>query len=158
MSIRLTEIQVELTLFLGWLTMLGWQAACATTAFAFAEVMTSFAQGVSPGYQPKLWHTTLIYYASLAVGTITTTVLGKGLSNLEVVFLVVYIVGYFVCLVPLVWLAPHASAHDVFGTFINNGGWSTQGLSFMVGFSAVAYDLLGADGLYHASPSRASLQ
>lgn len=53
--------------------------------------------------------------------------------------------------VPLVYLAPHGNAHDVFATFLNLGGWDTQALSFFVGLSGNAFAFLGADCVYHMS-------
>ena len=127
----------------GWLTVLGWQASIASGAFACAGIIQTFIQIVNPAYVPQLWHATLLYYAILAIAVFVTVLLGSALSKIEGFFLVVYIVGFFALLVPLVWLSHHRDAHDVFGTFLNEGEWNTQGLSFMVGLSGVAFDFLG---------------
>ena len=79
----------------------------------------------------------------LFVAVLATVPSGSALSKIESLCLVVYICGFFAVLVPLVWMAPHGDAVDVFQTFQNEGGWPTQGLSFMVGLSYAAFDFLG---------------
>ncbi|KAI4123159.1 MAG: hypothetical protein LQ338_005408 [Usnochroma carphineum] len=52
-------------------------------------------------------------------------------------------------LIPLVYIAPHGSAQDVFTRLVNGGKWSSQGLSFFVGFVTGVYSFLGADSACH---------
>ena len=80
---------------------------------------------------------------ALAISIFTTTVVGTVLPKIESILLVIYILGFFGVLVPLVYLGPHGNARDVFTTFINDGGWSSQGLSFFVGISGNAFAFLG---------------
>jgi hypothetical protein len=47
----------------------------------------------------------------------------KHLPLFEVVILVMFLVGFFVVIIPLWVLAPRASVGDVFGKFENWGGW-----------------------------------
>ena len=98
---------------------------------------------VSPDYNPKLWHGTLLCYAVLLVCIFVNTLAGTKLPRIEIVLLVVYILSFFGIVVPLVYLAPHGNAHDVFATFVNGGDWSTQGLSFFIGLSGNAFAFLG---------------
>ncbi len=98
---------------------------------------------VSPDYKPKLWHGTLLCYAVLLVCIFVNTLAGTKLPRIEIVLLVVYILSFFGIIVPLVYLAPHGNAHDVFATFVNGGDWNTQGLSFFVGLSGNAFAFLG---------------
>ena len=98
---------------------------------------------VSPSYNPKLWHGTLLCYAVLLVCVIINTLAGTKLPRIEIVLLVVYILSFFGIIVPLVYLAPHGNAHDVFATFLNLGDWDTQALSFFVGLSGNAFAFLG---------------
>lgn len=71
------------------------------------------------------------------------TCLAKWLPKIEGMFLCVHILGFFAILIPLVYLGPHGSAKDVFATFINGGGWSSDGLSFFVGLIASVYTFTG---------------
>ena len=65
--------------------------------------------------------------------------------------LVLHIVGFFAIIIPLWVLAPRNSAKMVFTEFQNLGGWSSQGLSFMVGLLSPIYTLLGVDSAVHMS-------
>ncbi len=71
--------------------------------------------------------------------------------------LVIHIAGFFGILIPLVYLAPHSSATDMFTRFENGGGWSTQGLSFFVGLVTDVYSFLGADSVCHMGMSYRTL-
>lgn len=128
---------------LGWFTVLGWQACVASSAYVLGLLVQGLIQVVNPNYAPQLWHATLLLYATLVVAILATTVIGTLLPKLESILLVIYILGFFGILVPLVYLGPHGSAKDVFGVFINNGGWSSTELSFFVGLSGNAFAFLG---------------
>ncbi|KAL2036554.1 hypothetical protein N7G274_010711 [Stereocaulon virgatum] len=93
----------------------------------------------------------MLMYGTIALAIFVTTVLGTVLPRVERFLLVVYILGFFGVMVPLVYLGPHASAEDVFPKFINDGGWSSQTLSFFVSLSGNAFLFLGADSVYHMS-------
>ena len=134
---------VLLTSHTGWLTVAGWQAAVATSNYLSAGLFQGLIALVKPDYVPQLWHTTLLYYGSLALSVFMNTVVGTKLPKTESVFFIFYILGFFAILVPLVYLAPHSSAEDVFNTFLNNGQWPTMGLSFFVGLSGNAFVLIG---------------
>ena len=108
---------------------------------------------MNPNYVPHLWHATLLLYGALAVSIFTTTIVGTVLPKIESMLLVIYILGFFGVLVPLVYLGPHGNAREVFTTFQNHGGWSSQGLSFFVGIPGNAFTFLGnllPDSFYHS--------
>lgn len=127
----------------GWLTVAGWQASLASSAYVLALLVQGLIEVIDPAYTPQLWHSTLLLYATLVVSIFTTAVLGTFLPKLESILLIAYIVGFIGVLAALVSLGPHGSAKDVFATFLNNGGWSSQGLSFFVGISGSAFAFLG---------------
>ena len=127
----------------GWLTVAGWQANVASSAYVSGTLIQGFIELVDPTYTPHLWHGTLLLYGALALSIFMTTVVGTILPKIESMLLVIYILGFFGVLVPLVYLGPHGNAHDVFTTFLNDGGWSTQGLSFFVSLSGNAFAFLG---------------
>lgn len=128
---------------IGWLTVAGWQASIASSAYLEGVLIQNLIEVVSPDYTPKLWHGTLLCYGVLLVCVFVNTLAGTKLPRIEIVLLVVYVLSFIGIVVPLVYLAPHGNAHDVFATFVNGGGWSTQGLSFFVGLSGNAFAFLG---------------
>jgi choline transport protein len=62
----------------------------------------------------------------------------KHLPVFDVIILVMFIIGFFVIIIPLWVLAPRASVGDVFGKFENFGGWSTMGGACIVGQMAAS--------------------
>ena len=128
---------------IGWLTVTGWQAVVAAAAYICGTLIQGFIEVVNPAYTSHLWHTTMLLYGTIALAIFVTTVLGTVLPKVESFLLVVYILGFFGVMVPLVCLGPHATAKDVFITFMNDGGWSSQTLSFFVSLSGNAFLFLG---------------
>ncbi|MCJ1437379.1 hypothetical protein MMC27_006766 [Xylographa pallens] len=143
--------QKVLSYITGWLTVAGWQANVASSAYVCGTLIQGFIEVLYPDYNPMLWHATLLLYGALALSIFTTTVVGTALPKIESTLLVIYTLGFFGVLVPSVYLGPHGSASDVLTTFNNGGGWSSQGLSFFVGISGNAFAFLGADSVYHMS-------
>ena len=94
-------------------------------------------------YQHKQWHGTMLLYAILAFSLFVNTFLARILPHIESVIFMVHVVGFFCILIPLVYFAPHGSVHDVFQTFTNSEGWSTDGLSFFIGLSGHMFTFIG---------------
>ena len=80
----------------------------------------------------------------ILVSVIFNTYLVRYLPKIEGLVLIIHVAGFFGVLIPLVYLAPHGSAHDVFTQFTNGGAWPTQGLSFFVGIVTGVYSFLGS--------------
>ena len=102
-------------------------------------------------YVPARWHATLIFYALIFVIVFVNTFLAKLLPKLEGLVLVIHVLGFFAIMIPMVYLAPHGSAKDVFTTFLNSGKWPTDGLAWFVGLVTSIYSFLGADAACHMS-------
>ena len=127
----------------GWLTVAGWQGAMASSGYIAGTIIQGFIQLVTPTYVPHLWHGTLLFYAVLVSCIFVNTVVGTSLPRIESGLLIFYILGFFGVMIPLVCMAPHGDARSVFATFANSGGWSSQGLSFMIGVTGNAFAFLG---------------
>jgi choline transport protein len=63
--------------------------------------------------------------------------------------LILHVVGFFAIIIPLWVMAPRASADVALLTFTNNGGWSSVGLSSMIGLLAPVAVLIGYDCSVH---------
>jgi len=133
----------------GWLTVIGWQAGQASVAFISAQMIQGMIVLNHPDYTPTRWQGTLIFYGVIAFIVFINTYLARWLPKIGGLVLCVHILGFFAILIPLVYLAPHGSAHEVFTTFINGGGWATNGLSFFVGLTTSVFSFLGADSACH---------
>lgn len=127
----------------GWISVIAWQAAMASGAFLAGTIIQGLLVLNYPSYEFHRWHGTLLFYAIAAFGLVVNTYLVRLLPRIESSFLVVHILGFFGILIPLVYLAPHGSAKDVFATFNNGGGWSSTGLSFFVGLTTSLYSFIG---------------
>lgn len=86
-----------------------------------------------PSYVPQRWHATLLFFAVLSFALFINTYLGRVLPQIESLMLFFHILGFFSVLIPIVYLAPKQSGTEVFTTFMNLGGWKTDGLAFFIG-------------------------
>ena len=66
---------------------------------------------------------------------------------IEIFILILHLLGFIAIIIPLVYLAPQRNrASSVFKTFLNEGGWSTQVLSFFIGLDGNAVAFVGRFG------------
>ena len=79
-----------------------------------------------------------VLFLAVFINSVTSQVLAK----FEGVILILHLFGFFAVLIPLVYLGPLGNA-SIFTTFINEGAWPTQALSFFVGLPAAIYSLIG---------------
>lgn len=66
--------------------------------------------------------------------------------------MVLHVLAFFAVVTTLWCLAPHRTARDVFTTLSNTGGWSSTGLSLMVGQISAIYSILGTSSLTPLKP------
>ena len=127
----------------GWMTVIGYQANIASVAFLSGTMIQGLLILNYPDYDSHRWHGTLLFYAILLLSLVINTYLARLLPKIEAVVLIVHVVGFFCILIPLVYLAPRGSVQDVFATFANDGGWSTNGQAFLIGLSTSMYSFIG---------------
>ncbi|KAK3686192.1 amino acid/polyamine transporter I [Podospora appendiculata] len=115
-----------------WLTVTAWQAMAVSTGYIVATLLQGMVVLVQPtsSYIPESWHTILILWAAMVFAVVMNSTTSRALARFEGLVLVLHLAGFFCVLVPL-------------------GGWSGQGLSFLVGFPTVATALVGADCAVH---------
>ena len=92
-------------------------------------------------------------YAVLAITVLVNTLLVKFLPRLEGVVLILHVIGFFAIMIPLVDLAPISPASFVFTDFLNLSGYSSDGLSWLIGQASVAILFIGYDGACHMGMS-----
>lgn len=128
----------------GWLTVTGWIAGLTATAFFVSTLIQALVVQNNSNYQPLGWHGTLLFWAVLLLCVAINTVLSSALPVIEILILIFHLLGFLAIMIPLVYLAPqHNSASSVFKTFLNEGGWSTQALSFFIGLNGNAVAFVG---------------
>ena len=133
--------------YTGWLTVCGWQAAVVSCAYISGTMIQGLIILNNADYIPKLWHGALLGWLVLLVAIFFNTIVARALPTIEAIILIVHILGFFAVLIPLVYMAPHGDASSVFATWLNEGGWSTQGLSFFVGLTGTVFSFLGKSSL-----------
>ncbi|KAK4539385.1 hypothetical protein LTR36_010986 [Oleoguttula mirabilis] len=77
-------------------------------------------------YSPQPYQGMLLVWAVTVFCILFNVFLARRLPFVEGVLLIIYIVGFFVIIIPLWVLAPRADARTVFTTFNNAGGWNSK--------------------------------
>lgn len=140
-----------LSWLVGYISVVGWQIGLASLAFIVGTLIQGLITLNDATYVFERWHGTLLVIAVTAFCIIFNSFLASKLPLVEGLVLIVHVLGFFAVLITLWVLSPRASASEVFGTVTNLGGWSSNGLSFMVGLLTPVYTLLGADSAVHMS-------
>ncbi|KAJ4137166.1 hypothetical protein NW768_002747 [Fusarium equiseti] len=143
--------QKPISYLMGWMCVLGWQGACASSSFIGGTQIQGLIVMNNPSYEPKGWHGTLLTIAIAALSVLFNTFLARKLPLVEACILVVHVFAFFGVLVTLWVLSPRADAKDVFTQFSDGGGWGNLGGSALVGILAGVLPLLGADAAVHMS-------
>lgn len=136
-----------LSYLVGWMNVVSWHVGLASTAYLGGTLVQGLLVLNHPAYIYQRWHGTLLYYAIIFVALFFNTYLGRALPKVEVMILIIHVVGFFVILIPLAYLAPHGTSSSVFANFQNSGGWETTGLSFFVGLSTPMFAFVGKEKL-----------
>ncbi|KAK5080003.1 hypothetical protein LTS08_008914 [Lithohypha guttulata] len=141
--------QKTLSYFAGWLTGLGWQVYLASVAFLVGTIIQGLIALNVSDYVWKNWHGTLLAIAVAMFSIIFNTVLASRLPLVEGLILILHVTGFFAIIITLWVMGPQGQPREVLLTFTNNGGWSSTGLSSMVGLLAPIAVLIGYDCSAH---------
>jgi choline transport protein len=142
------SIQRYASYLVGWLCVLGWQTGSASSAFLAGEEILGLAILNNPDYVYKPWHLTLVVIAVTFICAFFNTFLARKLPLIEGIVLVLHILGFFAILIPMWILAPRTDSKTVWTGF-NNGGWSSTGVSVLVGMISPVVSLIGSDSATH---------
>ncbi|WPG98851.1 GABA-specific permease [Acrodontium crateriforme] len=132
-----------------WLAALGWQTFIAASAYGAAVLILLMASVGHSTYVPQPWHETLL---TIFIGfcSLLFNVFGaKRLPLFEGVVLVLYILGFFVIVIPLWVLADKVPIRHIFTDFGNFGGWPSTGIACIVGQTAATTAFIGVDCATH---------
>jgi choline transport protein len=120
-----------------------------------------------PSYVPQRWQTTLIMIGFAVFATLINTLGKKQLPLWETAGGVFHVcvqpqnrdsddetnqqsrLFFFIIMIAVLATGEKASNTDVWGTFINGGGWSSDGISFCLGFLTPAFALAGVEAVVH---------
>ena len=141
------QTKAETNVTSGWITICGWQAVTASAAYLIGTLIQGLIALTHPSYSPVPWQGMLFLWAIVLFSVFVNTVASRALARFEGVIFLLHLFGFFAVLAPLVALGPHGQP-SIFTTFLNEGNWSTQALSFFVGLPGAVFSLIGACGMY----------
>ncbi|MCJ1475970.1 hypothetical protein MMC13_004634 [Lambiella insularis] len=145
------KYQKVLSYVTGWMSVLSWQAGAASGSFLTGTVIQALLAVNDPNYSPTNWQGTL-FVCAMALLLYIANIWGWKLTSMVQNFLLFLHIGGFLAVIIVLWvMAPHQSASSVFTGFTNEGGWSSMGLSLMVGQIIAIYGSLGANATVHMS-------
>lgn len=99
-----------------------------------------------PSYDDKRWQGTLLTWAVIVANIFINVVTPDFLPKFEVMIMVLHVCGFIAILATLLSTSDLGTARSVWLTALNEGGWSTQGLSYCIGFLGNVATFVGADG------------
>ncbi|KAH8712170.1 amino acid/polyamine transporter I [Phaeosphaeriaceae sp. PMI808] len=143
--------QKFLSYIVGWMCVIGWQAAMATTAFAATQQVQGLIVLNLPSYTIQKWHTTLFCIAITSFAILWNTLFVKTLPFLEGVGFILHLFGFIAFLVVLWVLGPRSEPRTVWTNFEDNNGWGNAGLATLVGILGPIVTLIGSDSSCHLS-------
>jgi choline transport protein len=133
----------------GWITVIAWQAACASVAWINSTLILGLVSLNYPGYGMQMWHAVLVFWAVILLAVFVNTYLGRIFPSIEAMMLSLHVVGFFAILIVLIYLAPKNSTDAVFKTFRNGGGFASDAQSLLVGAVTLMYSFNGVDAATH---------
>lgn len=126
-----------------------WIAAAASGVYFCGTMIEGTVLLNWPDYAPQAWQTLLVFFAVALVALVVNTIFARFLPKLESFILVIHVCGFFAILIPLLHFGKPSSTKEVFETWLNEGEWSTRGMTFLVGVTTPIYNFVGADGASH---------
>lgn len=144
-----SQYSILRTKSLGWLSAIGWQVYLAGVAFMVGSIIQGLIALNVTDYVWHAWHGTLLSIAAISFSIIFNTALAVQLPMIEGVVLILHLAGFFAIILPLWVMAPRSTAHETLLVFQNNGGWSSTGLSAMIGLTTPLSVLIGYDCSVH---------
>ena len=129
--------------------MLSWQCGTASGMYLEGAEIQAVIALVHPNYDAPPYQAYLMMVGIVSIGAFFNIYLAKHLPMVEGIFLVGHILGFFAIVITLGVLSPTVPASQVFGSFQSASGYSSLGLSILVGQMSAVYGLIGSDGAVH---------
>lgn len=146
------SFQKQLSYVVGWSAAVAWVSGIPACAEMLSSLVIDIVLLADPEAQiGELWHVTLITFLWVLVMVGLNKFLTKYLPLMEIIVLVLHVAAFFAFLI-LVWVTvKKASAEEVFTSWSNGGGWSTTGVSSLVGLFNPLWCFIGPDAGAHMS-------
>ncbi|CAI6096297.1 unnamed protein product [Clonostachys chloroleuca] len=133
----------------GWISVGGQVVLTCSAAFAAGLQIQALVILNDDSYIPERWQGMLFYWAILVYAMVLNIWGHKLLPTANNISGILHVAGFFAILVVLGCMAPKNSASEVFTEFVNRSGWSSDGISWLVGLLSAVYPFLGYDAACH---------
>ncbi|GAB7357408.1 hypothetical protein MBLNU459_g8341t1 [Dothideomycetes sp. NU459] len=143
--------QKVMSFFTGWMSTLSWQAGTASGPYLVGTLIQSMIYENDSSYGYAAYQGTLFVIGITILVGISNIWGARMMPVLQNLMLILHVLGFLVIIVCIWVLAPRNTAKTVFTTFSNGGGWSTMGLSLMVGQISAIYACICSDAAAHMS-------
>ncbi|KAK4891677.1 hypothetical protein LTR27_009685 [Elasticomyces elasticus] len=136
----------------GWISVFAWQSLAASAPFLAGTMIQGLLVLNDPTYVYKRWHGMLLYWAILLLAALVNVLGGRMLPMIENMTMALHVALFFALLIALLTSAPtYQPASFVFTEFVNNSGWSSDGIAWSIGLLSSCYVFVGYDGAVHLS-------
>jgi amino acid transporter len=133
-------------------SVIAWQAITASSSYLTATSLQGLIINSQPGYTPARWHGTLLIFALVFIAVLFATFFSRFFPLVETTVLVLHVTLFVVVIVVLTVMAPEkSSSENVWTLFLNEGGYESKGVTFMIGLITPIFAFSGADGAVHMS-------
>lgn len=117
----------------GWLSFLSCQASTASGLFLSGHLRQSIVSLYVQDYTPQGWQLMLLVYPGIVIMVLFNIWGHRIIPVSQNIGMIIHMLGLIAVLVLLWALGPHVPARKAFLTFTNSSGWSSTGLSLMIG-------------------------
>lgn len=123
----------SLLMIVGWMSVLSWQAGTASSPLLIAGMIQALVGVNEAAYEYTDAKTTAIGVPVTFLVLFLNIYAVRLMPLMQNLMLVLYVAGFIAILVAMLALSPRTNFGEIFTDFENTGGWSSMGLSMMVG-------------------------
>ncbi|KAI5292500.1 hypothetical protein KEM55_007753, partial [Ascosphaera atra] len=117
----------------GYFSWAGAIFSSSSTSLGLAQIVVGLYQLNHPDFEPQTWHS-VVTYELLTLFLFFFNIWDKGLPRVSTVTLWISLLSFLIILITVPAKADyHQSAEFVFATFMNNTGWKSNGIAYIVG-------------------------
>lgn len=146
------SFQKPLSYIVGWSAAIGWVSGIPACAQMLSSLVIGMVLLARPEAQiGELWHVTLIMFLWLFLMVGFNIFLAQHLPLAEGIVLVLHVFAFFAFLILFWTMANRSPVDQVFTSWTNGGGWSSMGVSALVGLGTPLWCFIGPDAGAHMS-------